>query len=141
MYYTPLDYRGEFWWLVFRSFWQGFSKRVMELLYHDAQGNESPFLKDLFVRGSPSRAKRTVVECSTKPAKEAVAILAFTSAWDSVISTGLRIGTCYVRRSRRRSQTRSRRPSNYGLMRGMSNGRLSVTVVRNVAEMPSRIAK
>jgi len=73
-------YRGEFRWLVFRSFWQGFSKRVMELLYPGAQGNESAFLKDLVVRALPSRVKRTVVERSTEPAKEAVAIVVFTAA-------------------------------------------------------------
>ena len=73
-------YRGEFRWLVFRSFWQGFSKRVMELLYPGAQGNESAFLKDLFVRALPSRAKRAVVEKSTEPAKEAAAIVVFTAA-------------------------------------------------------------
>jgi len=73
-------YRGEFRWLVFRSFWQGFSKRVMELLYPGAQGNESAFLKDLVVRALPSRMKRAVVERSTKPVLEAIAILAFTVA-------------------------------------------------------------
>ena len=73
-------YRGEFRWLVFRSFWQGFSKRVMELLYPGAQGNESAFLKDLFVRALPSRVKRAVVERSTKPIQEAVAIVVFTGA-------------------------------------------------------------
>ena len=80
VHHTLFDYRGEFRWLVFRSFWQGFSKRVMELLYPGAQGNESAFLKDLFVRALPSRAKRTVVERSSEPAKEAVAILVFTGA-------------------------------------------------------------
>jgi len=73
-------YRGEFRWLVFRSFWQGFSKRVMELLYPGAQGNESAFLKDLVVRALPSRVKRAVVEKSTKPIQEAVAIVVFTAA-------------------------------------------------------------
>ncbi len=80
VHHTLFDYRGEFRWLVFRSFWQGFSKRVMELLYPGAQGNESAFLKDLFVRALPSRAKRTVAERSSEPAKEAVAILVFTGA-------------------------------------------------------------
>ena len=80
VHHTLFDYRGDFRWLVFRSFWQGFSKRVMELLYPGAQGNESAFLKDLFVRALPSRAKRTVAERSTTPAKEAVAILVFTGA-------------------------------------------------------------
>ena len=73
-------YRGEFRWLVFRSFWQGFSKRVMELLYPGSQGNESVFLKDLFVRALPARVGRTVVERSTEPAKQAVAIVVFTGA-------------------------------------------------------------
>ena len=73
-------YRGEFRWLVFRSFWQGFSKRVMELLYPGAQSNESAFLKDLFVRALPSRVKRTVAERSTEPTNEAIAILVFTGA-------------------------------------------------------------
>ena len=80
VHHTLFDYRGEFRWLVFRSFWQGFSKRVMELLYPGAQGNESAFLKELFVRGLPSRVKRTVAERSATPAKEALAILVFTGA-------------------------------------------------------------
>jgi len=73
-------YRGEFQWLVFRSFWQGFSKRVMERLYPGEQGNESAFLKDLVVRALPSRVKRTVDERSTTPIQEAVAIVVFTAA-------------------------------------------------------------
>jgi len=79
VHHKLFDYRGEFRWLVFRSFWQGFSKRVMEQLYPGAQGNESAFLKDLFVRALPSRTKRTVIERSMEPAKEAVAILIFTA--------------------------------------------------------------
>ncbi|SNR23907.1 glucosyl-dolichyl phosphate glucuronosyltransferase [Halorubrum vacuolatum] len=78
--HTLFEYRGEFRWLLFRSFWQGFSKRVMEVLYPGAQGNETAFLKDLFVRALPARVKRTIGERSTEPAKEAVAIIAFTGA-------------------------------------------------------------
>jgi len=73
-------YRGEFRWLVFRSFWQGFSKRMMELLYPGAQGNENAFLKDLFIRALPSRLKCAAVEKSTKPFQEAVAIIVFSAA-------------------------------------------------------------
>jgi len=80
VHHTLFAYRGEFRWLVFRSFWQGFSKRVMELLYPGAQGNESAFLRDLVVRALPSRVKRAVVEKSTKPIQEAVAIVVFTAA-------------------------------------------------------------
>ncbi len=80
VHHTLFEYRGRFRWLLFRSFWQGFSKRVMALLYPGAQGNESAFLKDLFVRALPDRARRTVSERSSEPAQEAVAILAFTAA-------------------------------------------------------------
>jgi len=80
VHHKLFDYRGKFRWLVFRSFWQGFSKRVMELLYPDAQANESAFLKDLFVRALPSRVRRAVIERSMKPIQEAVAIVVFTSA-------------------------------------------------------------
>jgi len=80
VHHTLFAYRGEFRWLVFRSFWQGFSKRVMELLYPGAQGNESAFLKDLFVRALPSRVRRTVGERSLDPVQEAIAILVFIGA-------------------------------------------------------------
>ena len=80
VHHTLFEYRGEFRWLVFRSFWQGFSKRVMEVLYPGAQGNESEFLKDLFVRALPSRVRRAVGERSLDPVQEAIAILVFTGA-------------------------------------------------------------
>jgi len=80
VHHTLFEYRGKFRWLVFRSFWQGFSKRVMELLYPGAQSNENAFLKDLFVRALPSRVRQTVSERSTEPIREAVAILVFTGA-------------------------------------------------------------
>ncbi len=92
VHHTLFEYRGEFRWLVFRSFWQGFSKRVMELLYPGAQGNESAFLKDLFVRALPSRVRRTVGERSLDPVQEATAILVFTGA------VGLGYGYGLVRR-------------------------------------------
>lgn len=92
VYHKLFDYRGEFQWLIFRSFWQGFSKRVLELLYPGAQANESAFLKDIFLRAIPSRARRTVIERTTEPAKEALAIIAFTSA------VGLGYGYGLVRR-------------------------------------------
>jgi len=49
-------------------------------LYPGAQGNESAFLKDLFVRALPSRVKRAVVERSSEPIQEAAAILVFIGA-------------------------------------------------------------
>jgi len=73
-------YRGEFRWLVFRSFWQGFSKRVMEMLYPGAQGNESVFLKYLFTRHLPMRTKKAVCGPSLDQLKQIMAILVFTGA-------------------------------------------------------------
>jgi hypothetical protein len=52
----------------------------MELLHSGVQGNESAFLRDLFIRALPSRANRIITGQSTEPAKEAVAILAFFAA-------------------------------------------------------------
>ena len=80
VHHTLFDYRGKFRWLLFRSFWQGYSKRVMEQLYPGAQSVETAFLTDLFGRALPSKAKRTIVERSTVPAKEAIAIVFFTGA-------------------------------------------------------------
>ncbi|GAB7091203.1 glucosyl-dolichyl phosphate glucuronosyltransferase [Halorubrum luteum] len=80
VHHTLFDYRGEFRWLLFRSFWQGFSKRVMELLYPGAQGNESEFLMDLAFKYIPRRAKRAVLGPSLAELKRIVAIVAFTAA-------------------------------------------------------------
>lgn len=74
------DYRGEFRWLVFRSFWQGFSKRVMELLYTNSQGNESKYLMVLFTKYMPSRLKEATLGLSLAQVKQIIAILVFTGA-------------------------------------------------------------
>jgi len=80
VHHTLFDYRGEFRWLVFRSFWQGFSKRVMELLYPGAQGNETEYLGDLFTRYVPERAKKAIFGPSLSQLKQILAILVFTGA-------------------------------------------------------------
>jgi hypothetical protein len=80
VHHTLFAYRGEFRWLLFRSFWQGYSKRVMELLYPGAQADESAFLLDIFRRALPEQLKQAASECSLEPVQEAVAITAFTGA-------------------------------------------------------------
>ncbi|MDL5360559.1 glucosyl-dolichyl phosphate glucuronosyltransferase [Halalkalicoccus sp. NIPERK01] len=80
VHHKLFDYRGDFRWLVFRSFWQGYSKRVMDLLYEETYGDEGDFLTDLFVRYLPERAKRAVLGPSLTEVKRIVAILAFTGA-------------------------------------------------------------
>ncbi len=80
VHHKLFDYRGEFRWLVFRSFWQGFSKRVMEVLYPGAQGNESQYLKDLFFKYIPRRTQKALFGPSLSQVKQILAILVFTGA-------------------------------------------------------------
>jgi len=74
------DYRGEFRWLVFRSFWQGYSKRVMELLYPDEDGDEADFLRFLFLDRVPRRLKGLVTKPSVAAVLQILAIVVFTGA-------------------------------------------------------------
>jgi len=80
VHHTLFDYRGEFRWLLFRSFWQGFSKRVMEVLYPGAQGNESAYLKRLFISRIPNRLQTAISRKSISQIKQVVSILLFTGA-------------------------------------------------------------
>lgn len=80
VHHTLFPYRGEFRWLVFRSFWQGFSKRVMDTLYPETYGNEQAYLRDLFVRYLPERVRRAVLGPSLTEGKQVAAILVFTAA-------------------------------------------------------------
>ena len=59
--------------------WRGFSKRVMELLYPGAQGNESAYLKDLAGNRIPSRLKRAVLGPSLAEAQKFVMLVALTA--------------------------------------------------------------
>ena len=74
------DYRGEFRWLVFRSFWQGYSKRVMDLLYPDEGGDEADFLRFLFLDRVPRRVKGLVTKPSVAAVLQILTIFVFTSA-------------------------------------------------------------
>lgn len=74
------DYRGEFRWLVFRSFWQGYSKRVMDLLYPDESGDETDFLRFLFLDRVPQRLKRLVTKPSVAAMLQVLTIFVFTGA-------------------------------------------------------------
>jgi glycosyltransferase involved in cell wall biosynthesis len=81
VHHTLFDYRGEFRWLVARSFWQGYSKRVLDLLYPDAPDDKNDYLRWLVgervprriagLPGSPSRGAATA---------QLGAIAAFTAA-------------------------------------------------------------
>ena len=74
------DYRGEFGWLVFRSFWQGYSKRVMDLLYPGEDGDETDYLRFLFLDRVPRRLKGLVTKPSVAALLQPLAIFVFTGA-------------------------------------------------------------
>jgi hypothetical protein len=74
------DYRGEFRWLVARSFWQGYSKRVMDLLYPDAQDNKRSYLKQLLTYFVPKRIANLVRSPSFEGVQQLIAIFVFTGA-------------------------------------------------------------
>ena len=74
------DYRGEFRWLVARSFWQGYSKRVMDLLYPNAQDNKRSYLKQLLTYFIPKRMANLVRSPSFASVQQLIAIFVFTGA-------------------------------------------------------------
>jgi hypothetical protein len=80
VHHTLFEYRGEFRWLVSRSFWQGYSKRVMDLLYMDAPDAKGDYLKWLMTDRVPRRLEGLVRSPSTAAVTQLGAIGAFTLA-------------------------------------------------------------
>jgi len=74
------DYRGDFGWLVARSFWQGYSKRVMDLLYPDEAGDETDYLRLLFLDRVPRRLKGLATAPSVAAVLQILTIVVFTGA-------------------------------------------------------------
>lgn len=60
-------YRGRFTWLLRRSFWQGYSKRLMQRLYTHNQENEREFALGVILHGIPRRMQATVRDKSITP--------------------------------------------------------------------------
>lgn len=77
--HTLFAYRGDFWWLVKRSFWQGYSKRVMDVLYPDTYGNEGAYLRGLVVEHLPRRVKNGVRRPSVAAWAQILTICLFTA--------------------------------------------------------------
>jgi glycosyltransferase involved in cell wall biosynthesis len=80
VHHKLFDYRGEFGWLVSRSFWQGYSKRVMDLLYPDAPDDKSAYLKQLLTHFVPKRVKELLRSPSVAEVKQLLSIFVFTGA-------------------------------------------------------------
>ncbi|MFA9516096.1 glucosyl-dolichyl phosphate glucuronosyltransferase [Halopenitus sp. H-Gu1] len=80
VHHTLFEYRGDFAWLVSRSFWQGYSKRVMDLLYPEAPDDKSAYLKQLLTHFVPKRMKDVVRSPSMPELKQLLTIFVFTGA-------------------------------------------------------------
>jgi len=87
LYYNPdaevghkvFEYRTRLGWLLKRAFWQGYSKRAMEVLLPDSGDEESAFLGDLLLRYMPDRLWNSVTGPSLTEAKKFVMLVVFTA--------------------------------------------------------------
>jgi hypothetical protein len=80
VHHTLFEYRGEFQWLLFRSSWQGYSKRVMDLLYPDAPDAKGDYLNWLLTDRIPRRLEGLIRSPSMAAVTQLGAIGAFTAA-------------------------------------------------------------
>lgn len=74
------EYRTDPWWLLVRSFWQGYSKHVMEGVIEDSGDNETVFLKRLLTHSIPNRLTEGLRGRSLKPLGQLFYLLLFTMA-------------------------------------------------------------
>ncbi|MBX0323114.1 glycosyltransferase [Halomicroarcula sp. F13] len=88
VYYVPdalvahkiFDYRTDPGWLVDRAFWQGYSKRGMEVFVPESTGAESDFLRDLLFSFVPDRVGRLVRSPSVAGLLQLVFLFVLTGA-------------------------------------------------------------
>lgn len=80
VHHKLFEYRGNFRWLVARSFWQGYSKRIMDLILPEASGDKRDYLRQLMLTFVPMRIKALVKSPSTAEVKQLAAIFVFTAA-------------------------------------------------------------
>ncbi|MFC6835812.1 glucosyl-dolichyl phosphate glucuronosyltransferase [Halomarina ordinaria] len=88
VYYTPdalvahkiFDYRTDPAWLVRRAFWQGYSKRGMEVFVPASTGEEGAFLGDLLTDFVPSRLWDLLTGPSRTKALQLVTLVVLTAA-------------------------------------------------------------
>ena len=72
------EYRTEFWWMVDRAFWQGYSKRAMDTLVPESGGDEGEFLGDLVTEFIPGRVKELARSPSLVAVLQLVMLMVFT---------------------------------------------------------------
>ena len=73
------DYRTRPGWLLRRAFWQGYSKRAMEVLVPESNTEESAYLVDLLVRYMPDRLGNAIRGPSITEATKLFMLFVFTS--------------------------------------------------------------
>jgi glycosyltransferase involved in cell wall biosynthesis len=96
VYYVPdalvahkvFDYRTDPGWLVDRAFWQGYSKRGMEVFVPESTGEESDFLDDLLLSYVPER----VGDLVRSPSVAGVLQLVFLFVLTGAVGTGYLYG-------------------------------------------------
>ena len=87
VYYNPeavvehkiFDYRTRATWLLNRSFWQGYSKRVMDILVPEASGDKNDFLKRLLLEFAPERFVSLVRRPSLAKAQQLIMLFVLTA--------------------------------------------------------------
>ncbi|CCQ34758.1 Succinoglycan biosynthesis protein [Halorhabdus tiamatea SARL4B] len=82
------EYRTRLWWLLDRAFWQGYSKRAMEVLVEDDGGEEGAFLGALIKEFVPSRLSGLFREPSRERGMQFLMLFVLTS----VVGTGYLYG-------------------------------------------------
>ncbi len=80
VHHTLFEYRGEFSWLVSRCFWQGYSKRIMDIILPETSDDKNQYLKQLLLTFVPSRSAKLVRQPELAKLKQLVAICIFTVA-------------------------------------------------------------
>jgi hypothetical protein len=78
--HTLFAYRGRFRWLLFRSFWQGYSKRILGRLYPHSQGEERSFVWGVLTRAVPGYIVEAVRERRWARVLQAMACVSFIGA-------------------------------------------------------------
>lgn len=79
VYHKIFEYRTDFRWLVGRAFWQGYSKRVMNLRHPEDEGNEGEYLRDLTTQYVPQRVYGLIKDPSRDKLAQLASIVVFTA--------------------------------------------------------------
>lgn len=78
VYHKIFDYRTEPMWLLSRAFWQGYSKRVMELLLDEEDNGKETYLKQLLFSFVPQRIRSLIAKPSVPKLLQLIMLFVFT---------------------------------------------------------------